>query len=298
VRLTALAPAKINLCLFLGPVRAEDGRHELVTLFESLSLADELVMTEHDGDRDEVACPGVEGPNLVSAALAGLRDLGWDAPPLRVEIAKRIPVAAGLGGGSADAAAVLRMAVEISPGRPEEISDLAAGLGADVPGQLAPGLALGTGAGEIVEPLAEPLAPHALVLVPGPQGLSTADVYREADRLGLPRLTADLDVRHLQLLAALSRPRARLPAQLLVNDLEPASGSLCPPMVPALQAVREAGADHSLVCGSGPTVAGLFWGTDAADRAALAAGALAARFPAATVAEPVGAEFGLPRLSG
>ena len=105
-----LAPAKLNLCLFLGPRRA-DGLHELVSLFEPLALSDAIEVTElAAGEPDEVVCPGVEGENLAARALAALRERGWDAPPLRLEIAKRIPVAAGLGGGSADAAAVLRLA--------------------------------------------------------------------------------------------------------------------------------------------------------------------------------------------
>jgi 4-diphosphocytidyl-2-C-methyl-D-erythritol kinase len=101
------APAKINLCLFLGPAR-EDGLHELCSLFEPLALADMIDVTE--AERDQVLCPGVEGENLAARALAALRESGWEAPPLRVGIEKRIPVAAGLGGGSADAAAVLRLA--------------------------------------------------------------------------------------------------------------------------------------------------------------------------------------------
>ena len=78
-----LAPGKVNLCLFLGPLR-DDGRHELLTVIESVSLADELEMSESDAD--EVVCPGVEGPNLVSAALEGLRAHGWAGPPVRVEV--------------------------------------------------------------------------------------------------------------------------------------------------------------------------------------------------------------------
>ena len=101
------APAKLNLCLFLGP-RRDDGLHELCSLFEPLALADAIEVSE--ADRDEVVCPGVEGENLAARALAALRERGWDGPPLRIEIEKRIPVAAGLGGGSADAAAVLRLA--------------------------------------------------------------------------------------------------------------------------------------------------------------------------------------------
>src|ERR1700755_761854 len=95
------APAKLNLCLYLG-ARREDGLHELCSLFEPLALADLLTVTE--GEHDEVICPGVEGDaaeNLAARALAALRERGWAGSPLRIEIEKRVPVAAGLGGGSA-----------------------------------------------------------------------------------------------------------------------------------------------------------------------------------------------------
>ena len=283
MKLQALAPGKINLCLFLGGVR-DDGRHELVTVFESVSLADELVVST-GGDRDEVVCPGVEGPNLVSRALEGLRARGWDAPPVRVEILKRVPVAAGMGGGSADAAAALRLARQLGRINDGIVAELATELGADVPSQLVPGLALGTGAGEIVAPL-QALEPHAVLILPQPGPLSTPEVFREADRLGLARSSEDLRDQHEELVAAL-RPGARIPCQLLVNDLAPAAVSLCPPIAGALQAARAAGAEHAIVCGSGPTVAGLYWGAGAADRAAAAADRLAERFTGATSAVPV-----------
>lgn len=291
--LRALAPAKINLCLFLGESRA-DGKHELVTLFESVSLADELSLTA-GGERDRVVCAEVEGPNLVERALSELRARGWGGPPVEIEIVKRIPIAAGMGGGSADAAAALRLAAELAPGRPEEIAELAASLGADVPGQLAPGVALGTGAGELVEPF-EPLAAHALVVLPLPVALPTPAVYREADRLGLPRARGELELRREELLATL-RPDARLPDELLVNDLEPAAVSLCPQVRDAQAAARDAGADNVLVCGSGPTVVGLFWGPESQARAEAAAGELAAAFPRAAAAFPVNSEFGAPRAT-
>jgi 4-diphosphocytidyl-2-C-methyl-D-erythritol kinase len=298
VRLTALAPAKVNLCLFLGPLR-DDGRHELVTLFESVSLADELII-DTDAGRDEVICPGVDGPNLVSAAIEGLRALGWDGPPVRIEVAKRIPVAAGMGGGSADAAAALRLASELAPGRPEEVAALAASLGADVPSQLAPGLVLGTGAGDVVESF-PPLAEHAFVIVPQPVALSTAEVYREADRIGLPRSAVELARLHEELLSTLhgSTPHDTAPFdhRYLINDLQPAAVSACPEIADALAAVSRAGAETALVCGSGPTVAGVFWGPDAAGRARGAADALAPRFSGTTHAIPVGAEVGLPRIA-
>ena len=292
--LRALAPGKVNLCLFLGGVR-EDGRHELVTLFESVSLADELVLTTLPGGNDEVVAPGVEGPNLVADALAGLRARDWPGPAVRVEIEKRIPVAAGMGGGSADAAAALRMARMVAPVSAEAVAAVAAGLGADVPSQLEPGVALGTGAGERVESLAA-LAEHAFVIAPLPFQLSTADVYAEADRLGLPRDPDDLRARLDELRAALE-PGALLPDSLLVNDLEPAAISLCPEISGALDAVRGTGAERALVCGSGPTVAGLFWGEHAGYRAERAAGRLNDRFPRATDAIPVEADYALPQVA-
>jgi 4-diphosphocytidyl-2-C-methyl-D-erythritol kinase len=293
MRLHARAPGKVNLCLHLGPIR-EDGRHRLVTLFESVSLADELSLTTREGTTglDEVICPGVAGVNLVTEALGALRARGWPGPPVRIEIAKRIPVAAGMGGGSADAAATLRLAAELAPGRPEEMAELAAALGADVPSQLAPGVVLGTGAGEIVAPF-PPLAGHAIVLIPLPYALSTPDVYREADRLGLPRSAEALGAAHARLLEVL-RPDTRLPQEVLVNELAPAAESLCPAVTDALAAARACGADTTMVCGSGPTVLGLFWGEDGLTPANAAARELRRRFPGAVAAVPVGAEFGAP----
>jgi 4-diphosphocytidyl-2-C-methyl-D-erythritol kinase len=277
-----LAPGKVNLCLFLGGLR-EDGRHELVTVIESVSLADELELTPLPAGADEVICEGVEGDNLVAGALRALRAAGWEGPPLRVAIRKRVPVAAGMGGGSADAAAMLRAAGRLAP--VPEIGPLAAGLGADVPSQLRLQVSLATGAGEEVQ-TREPLASHALVIVPSPHRLSTADVYAEADRLGLPRSQEALAAKRQRVESAL-RPGRRLSPELLVNDLEPAAVALCPDVGRALEAVREAGADHAIVCGSGPTVAGLCWGEDGTARAEALADALTDRFPAATAVAPV-----------
>ncbi len=285
-RLRELAPAKLNLCLFLGPVRS-DGRHELVTVFESISLADELELSVKDGGHDEVLCPGVSGPNLVADALAALRDEGWGAPPVRIQIRKLIPVAAGLGGGSADAAAALRLADAAQPLADGLAVRIARRLGADVPSQLAPGLSLGTGAGDEVAPL-PPVAPHSVLLVPQPFPLSTADVYREADRLGLPRGADDLADRRAAVKAALKGGGQRLPNALAMNDLGRATLSLAPGVSDALAGLRDAGADQILVCGSGPTAAGIFWGERSGQRAERAAAQLGRAYPAAVAASPVG----------
>ncbi len=255
------APAKLNLCLYLGP-RREDGLHELRSLFEPLALGDLFEVSE--AERDEVLCPAVEGENLAARALVALREAGWDGPPLRIEIEKRIPVAAGLGGGSADAAAVLRLAA----GEVADLEEIAAGLGADVPSQLTPALALVGGAGEQVERLPEP-APHAVVLLPGGGGLSTAEVFAEADRLGLGRKAEELEALAERLRAVAGAGASPLAyPELLVNDLEPAARSLRPEIGAALEALRGAGAAHAALTGSGPTAFGLFADLGAAHAAA------------------------------
>jgi 4-diphosphocytidyl-2-C-methyl-D-erythritol kinase len=291
VRLRALAPAKVNLCLFLGGLRA-DGRHELVTLFESVSLADEVELSAGPGVGDHVVCQGVEEPNIVTRALALLRDQGWDAPSVEVTIDKRIPVAGGMGGGSADAAAVLRIASQVSPVSAAALTRIAAALGADVPSQLEPGIVLGTGAGDQVRPVA-PRLPHAIVVVPQLPGLRTAEVYRRADELGLPRSDPELDRLRTDVASALESGSG-LPPRLVVNDLEPAAISLLPGVAAARDAVRATGADHALVCGSGPTVAGLYWGEDGRARAGDAAAQLSEAYPEACVELPVERGHGAP----
>lgn len=255
------APAKLNLCLYLGPARG-DGLHELCSLFEPLALVDPIEVAE--AERDEVLCAGVAGENLAARALAALRARGWEGPPLRIEIEKRIPVAAGLGGGSADAAAVLRLA----GGEVADLAEIAAELGADVPSQLTPALALVQGAGEKVERLPDP-EPHAVVLLPGGGGLSTAAVFAEADRLGLGRSAAELDALAGRLRDAAGAGASPLSyPELLVNDLEPAARSLRPPIGDALDALHAAGAPLAALTGSGPTAFGLFESLDGARAAA------------------------------
>jgi 4-diphosphocytidyl-2-C-methyl-D-erythritol kinase len=263
------APGKVNLSLFVGAPR-DDGLHPLVSVVQAVTLADELTM--EPADADEVVCPGVEGPNLAAKALAAFRAAtGWDGPPQRITIAKRIPVAAGMGGGSADAAATLRLAARAAGGVPEPVlRELAVSLGADVPSLLAPGRVLMTGAGEYVDVLPHP-EPFGLVIVPSREALSTPAVYRAFDELGAARSPAELDAR-----AAAARAGEPPPA---VNDLQDAARSLCPGIDRVLEAVRAAGATTAMVAGSGPTVFGVF---DDPERARAAAATL----PGAIAAEP------------
>ncbi len=259
-----IAPAKLNLCLYLGPRRA-DGLHAICSLFVPLSLADELRISA--APADEVICPGIESPDLTARALTALREAGWGHAPLRIEVDKRVPVAAGLGGGSGDAAAVLRLARgEVVEGR---LHGIAAALGADVPSQLDPRFALVGGAGERVTPLPDPEQFFA-VLLPDPEGLSTAAVYGEADRLGLSRSADELE--HLRGALASAAADGASPLaypELLVNDLGEAAISMRPSIGAALSALRDAGADIAIVTGSGPTAVGLFADGAVAEEAAL-----------------------------
>jgi 4-diphosphocytidyl-2-C-methyl-D-erythritol kinase len=295
--LTALAPAKINLGLFVGPVRA-DGRHEIVTVMQSISLADSLALAAapEGSVRDEVLCPSVPGPaeeNLAARALAAFRAaVAWDAPPLRLSILKRVPVAAGLGGGSGDAAAALRLAAAASGlGDGALLDQLARTLGADVPAQVRPGRFLARGAGELLQALPDPGASLGVLVLPVARPLSTAAVYAEADRLGSPRGAAELEEFAGALADALASGAPLPPGELLHNDLAPAARKLCPEIDAALREARAAGAEETLLSGSGPTVLGLFAGPDGPARAAAAARALGARTPAPFAAEPVAAGF-------
>lgn len=296
-----LAPAKLNLCLYLGG-RRPDGLHRLVSLFEPLGLADRLDVetVEAAGSRagegpsgsgvgsgpegatepDRVTIEGhdlhldlqPEPENLVSRALAAARAAGWQWPPVRVRLEKRIPVGAGLGGGSADAAAILRWIGAGRAGGAIDVEGLAMGLGADVPSQIQPRFCLVGGAGERVESLPEP-ARHAVLLLPDGGGLSTAEVFAEADRLGLGREDSELDRLESELREVVSLGAAPLEyTDLLVNDLEPAAISLRPAIADNLAAVREAGAPFAGMTGSGSTVFGLFPDLDSAHLAAARVG--------------------------
>jgi 4-diphosphocytidyl-2-C-methyl-D-erythritol kinase len=242
---TELAPGKVNLCLLVGAPRA-DGLHPLVSLVQPTALADVVILKGSDpATVDEVVCPGVEGENLALRALREFRArTGWDGPPVRLAIEKRIPVAAGMAGGSSDAAAALRLIARVS-GLPVP-DGLAMALGADVPVMLRGERALMTGAGEHVEPVAGEKPP--LVVVPLEAELSAAQVYREFDAHDRARTPEELETAARGVRAGVYEP---------VNDLEPAARRLCPLIAPALQALREAGAQHAMVSGSGPTVFGI-----------------------------------------
>lgn len=322
--LRASAPAKINLGLFVGPLREHDGRHELASVMQSISLADTLTLEPADpasgggpdqdpdrgavdgmsaadegaadgrgGGEDEVLCPGVPGDpgeNLAARALRLFRQAtGWDAGPLRLSIDKRIPVAAGLGGGSADAAAALRLAMQASGlGSEELLLELAGGLGADVPAQIAPGRWLARGAGERLRELPAPSHPFGVLVLPLAAELSTGAVYARAGELGVGRTARELEELEHKLAVAFELsaavPQTR---ELLHNDLQAAAISLCPQIEPALRQALEAGADVAFVSGSGPTVVGLFLRANGPGRAQRAASGLAGERESAGEPAPI-----------
>jgi 4-diphosphocytidyl-2-C-methyl-D-erythritol kinase len=227
----------------VGAPRA-DGLHPIVSVVQPVALGDDVTLAPGD-DRDRVICPGVDGENLAAQALAEFRAAtGWEGPPIRVEITKRIPIAAGMAGGSADAAAALRLAAQASGLAIPD--DLPMRLGADVPAMLTGRRALVTGAGEHVEPIAGFKPP--LIVVPLDAELSAGEVYAEFDARDTPRTPAELE----QAAAAIREGRCEP-----VNDLQDAARRLCPAIDPALAALREAGVKHPMVTGSGPTVFGI-----------------------------------------
>jgi 4-diphosphocytidyl-2-C-methyl-D-erythritol kinase len=261
--LRELAYAKLNLVLHVGP-RRDDGMHPVCSLVASIDLADEVVAEPRESGEDTVECQGVAGDNLAARALAEFRSRAGKAlPPVAITITKRVPIAAGLGGGSADAAATLRIANELA-GEPlahEELIRIAADLGSDVPSQLDPRHALVQGAGERIEPVSLPSL--AAVLIPDAEGLSTGAVYAELDRLDGGRRALDPE--------PLQRLTASTPDELsgaLENDLQPAALSLRPDLRERLDDLLGAGALGAAVSGSGPTCFGLFADREAADRAA------------------------------
>jgi 4-diphosphocytidyl-2-C-methyl-D-erythritol kinase len=271
--LRELAYAKLNLVLHVGRPRP-DGLHPICSLVASVDLADEIAAEPKATGEDTIECRGVTGDNLAARALAEFRSrAGGALPPLAITIDKRIPVAAGLGGGSADAAATLRIANRLAraPLEPEELLQLAADIGSDVPALLEPGHSLVQGTGERIEQVSMP--PFFAVLVPDPDGLSTAAVYNELDRLDGAR--AELDPRPLRRLA--TSPLAEIGAAL-ENDLQPAALSLRPELRERLHALTAAGAFGAVVSGSGPTCFGLF-----PDRSSAATAA--AELPGALVTE-------------
>jgi 4-diphosphocytidyl-2-C-methyl-D-erythritol kinase len=241
----APAPAKINLALVVGPPR-DDGKHEVLTVLQRIDLVDRIDLVP----APQVSVDGFEGDTLVAGALRELARAADVEPGWRVRIEKKIPVAAGLGGGSSDAATALRLANETLP-EPlplDELLRIAAGVGADVPFFLVDGPQLGSGDGSELQPLDLPQDFWIVLLLPrGAAKSSTRDVYGEFDARRGPAGWAERRQLLLDGLAQVERPRDL--GALLPNDLVSSAHA---------ETMRAAGAFRADVSGAGPIVYALF----------------------------------------
>jgi 4-diphosphocytidyl-2-C-methyl-D-erythritol kinase len=250
----ASAAAKINLALVVGPQR-EDGKHELVTVYQRLGMADRIDVIP----AAELQVDGFPGDTLVRGALEALALRAGVEPRWHATIEKRLPVAAGLGGGSSDAATALRLANDTlsEPLPAETLHELAAGLGADVPFFLAPGPQLGTGDGTTLTPLELPQDFWVLLVLPrGVEKASTGSVYAAFDERDGSQGWEQRRDALFESLAQVRRPRDL--TALPLNDLVRSS------LTDELLAL---GAFRADVSGAGPTVYGLFHHKAAAEAA-------------------------------
>ncbi len=287
--MVARAPAKLNLHLSVGPLR-DDGYHDLTTVYQAVSLYDEVRATPAGALSvsvlgEDAALVPLDGGNLAVRAAVALAEAAGIEPLVRLEIVKAIPVAGGLAGGSADAAAALVACDALWETCIDRATmlDIAGGLGSDVPFALTGGTALGTGRGELLAPVLS-IGRWHWVLAVAESGLSTPDVYRELDRRRSDQImlaTEPLD----SLINAL---RSGVPANLgdaLSNDLQVAALALRPSLRRTLDAGEDLGSTGRVVSGSGPTCAFLASSADDAVR-------LAAALAGAGVCRTVRAAYG------
>ncbi len=263
------APGKINVSLRVGPPR-EDGYHNVASVYLAVSLYEEVTATVTDEPGVTVTVDGqgslnlpmeevpLDHSNLAARAASLLAELSENSTGVHLNITKRVPIAGGMGGGSADAAAALLAcdALWKSGFSRDELAKIAVDLGADVPFALIGGTAVGLGVGDQLTPAISKTPLH-WVLVPSPFGLSTPEVYRTLDDLRLasgeePPELPEIDP---QILSAMRSGDAHTLADLIHNDLQAAALELAPGLKEVLVAGREAGALAGIVSGSGPTVA-------------------------------------------
>ncbi|MGI5167223.1 4-(cytidine 5'-diphospho)-2-C-methyl-D-erythritol kinase [Spirillospora sp. CA-253888] len=287
--MTVRVPAKVNLQLGVGPLR-DDGYHDLVNVFHAVSLFDEVTAEPADGASvtveaapdAQVAIEGVpvDGDNLAVRAARLVADRLGVAPDVALRIRKAIPVAGGMAGGSADAAAALVACARLwdDPEAPrldrDDLMKLGGLLGSDVPFALLGGTAIGVGRGEQLSPV-EARGTFHWVFATADGGLSTPAVYAECDRIREERgAPVPWPQASPALMAALADGDAAALGAALDNDLQPAALRLRPSLDRTLAAGRELGAIGALVSGSGPTCAFLAAGEEhAADLAAALGGA-------------------------
>ncbi|MGW7378819.1 4-(cytidine 5'-diphospho)-2-C-methyl-D-erythritol kinase [Streptomyces sp. NPDC054794] len=271
---TVRVPAKVNVQLAVGAARP-DGFHDLANVFLAVGLYDEVTVTPADELR--VTCEGpdaaqvpLDRTNLAARAALALAERRGIEPAVHIHIAKDIPVAGGMAGGSADGAGALLACDRLwgTGASRAELLAICAELGSDVPFGLVGGAALGTGRGEQLTAL-EVGGTFHWVFAMAERGLSTPAVFREFDRLAqgrdIPEPVASPD-----LLEALAKGDPDALAAAVSNDLQPAALSLFPELADPLEAGRGAGALATLVSGSGPTTAFLARDAESAEKVAAA----------------------------
>ncbi|AWW39142.1 MULTISPECIES: 4-(cytidine 5'-diphospho)-2-C-methyl-D-erythritol kinase [Streptomyces] len=269
---TVRVPAKVNVQLAVGAARP-DGFHDLANVFLAVGLYDEVTVTPADGLR--VTCTGpdadqvpLDATNLAARAAIALAERYGRTPDVHLHIAKDIPVAGGMAGGSADGAGALLACDALwgTGASRAELLDICAELGSDVPFSLVGGAALGTGRGEKLTAL-EVGGTFHWVFAMADRGLSTPAVFREFDRLGAGTDIPE-PVASRELFDALAAGDPDALAAAVTNDLQPAALSLFPELAGTLAAGRAAGALTALVSGSGPTTAFLARDTESAAKVA------------------------------
>ncbi len=247
---TLCAPAKLNLTLEVL-ARRVDGYHGVRSVMVPLDLADEVAIKPSRCFSFACSDPQLDAER--NLAVAALRALG-DLPPVRIVLRKRVPVQAGLGGGSSDAAAMLRAAMRglFGPQPRRDWLNIARTLGSDVPFFLAETGALVEGTGERVTPTGALPQWHALIVKP-PVAISTAAAYAALDSAARPRRARSGSV-SLAALEALQRGDFDRVESLLQNDFQDAVASSSPEVAAALRSLRSAGAGNALLTGSGSCV--------------------------------------------
>jgi 4-diphosphocytidyl-2-C-methyl-D-erythritol kinase len=274
VSVTVRVPAKVNVQLAVGAARP-DGFHDLANVFLAVSLYDEVTVTPADELR--ITCEGpdaaqvpLDRTNLAARAAIALAGRRGIEPDVHIHIAKDIPVAGGMAGGSADGAGALLACDRLwgTAASRAELLAICADLGSDVPFSLVGGAALGTGRGERLTAL-EVGGTFHWVFAMAERGLSTPAVFREFDRLAEGRDIPE-PVASPELLQALAKGDAEALGAAVANDLQPAALSLFPELAGTLEAGRGAGALAALVSGSGPTTAFLTRDAESAQKVAAA----------------------------
>ncbi|MGW3203022.1 4-(cytidine 5'-diphospho)-2-C-methyl-D-erythritol kinase [Streptomyces sp. NPDC001135] len=288
---TVRVPAKVNVQLAVGAARP-DGFHDLANVFLAVGLYDEVTVTPADELR--ITCEGpdadqvpLDRTNLAARAAIALAGRRGIEPNVHLHIAKDIPVAGGMAGGSADGAAALLACNTLwgAGASRAELLAICAELGSDVPFSLVGGAALGVGRGEQLTALEVGGIFHWVFAMAG-RGLSTPAVFREFDRLAQGREVPE-PVASAELLEALAKGDAEALAAAVSNDLQPAALSLFPELADTLEAGRGAGALAALVSGSGPTTAFLARDTESAQKVAEALRASGTCRSVRTAAGPV-----------